>query len=414
MFGVSAPSPGADAGGLDLGDAEPNWAAFAVQQYLEALLASPLVVVETLTDVQFQKRIDSPYERLWRPTTVQPTTSYSSYESVPLSGSGRVVPMHLPRMHSDISGNLRTITDSELEGLSGLLKGHLTDFCFRASFAVIQPGIEEFMNDMLDVFEDVNPTTNILSHAITGAVLSPLELVRSRLIVQASSSSRRRYFGPIHALYSIANEERPSPSSSAFSTLYTPRVLIPSILVHSVGPFVRFFSARIIQDELGLDAAFTPVLYRLATLGFLAIEAAIVTPIEMARKRLQVQRLDAFRQSPNHAASPHATRTQAFDSVVETSATPYTGMLNCIGCIVAEEGGRRPVKRRQHMGGNLSSAEWQDVYGGGGGEKPATGVVESLGRLAKGISTLYRGFWARYAATVILYASSEIAREDGW
>ena len=36
------------------------------------------------------------------------------------------------------------------------------------------------MNDFLDVFEDVHPATFILSHSITGAILSPLELVRTR------------------------------------------------------------------------------------------------------------------------------------------------------------------------------------------------------------------------------------------
>ncbi|KAJ1327191.1 hypothetical protein BSLG_010533 [Batrachochytrium salamandrivorans] len=339
--------------------------------------------------------------------------SYTNYESVHPGSAGRVMPLFLPRMHSDISSNLRQITDSELEGISGLFKGHVTNFLFRALFTVIQPGIEEFMNDILDVFEDVNPSTNIISHAVTGAVLCPLETIRTRLIVQATSSSRRRYFGPAHVLYSMASEERPTTFSSALSTIYTSRVLLPSILVHAAGAFVRFFSSRIIQEELGLDPAFSPMLFRFATLGFLAVEAAVVAPLEMVRKRLQVQRIDAFRASPNPAANSNSSKAQTFESVVETSAVPYTGMFNCIGSIIAEEGGKRPISRTTKKTSNLSAADWQDVYGGGI-EKPATGVWSSVTNLSRGIATLYRGFWARYASTVILYISNEISQDDGW
>ncbi|KAI8924360.1 hypothetical protein BC831DRAFT_465872 [Entophlyctis helioformis] len=381
--GSSAKSAAASLGLFD--DEETNWPAFAIQHYLEALLVSPLLVVETLTDVQFQKRIDTPYE----------DEAYAGYENVQPAGTGsQALPL-------------------ELEGVSGLLKGHFTESIFRGSFAIIQPGIEEFMNDMLDVFEDVNPATRIISHAVAGAVLSPLELVRTRLIVQASSSARRRYYGPIHALYAIANEERPSPSTGSLSTLYSPRILIPSILIHSLGPFVRFFSARIIADELGLDPDFTPMMYRLATLGFLAIESAILAPLEMARKRLQVQRLDAFRSSPN-PANPSGSRVQSFETTVETSGTPYTGIMHCLGSIIAEEGGNRSVLKKRNVNTNLSAADWQDVYGGGAPQSAPTGMWASMTRLSKGLSTLYRGFWAHYASTVVLYVSSEIAKDDGW
>ncbi|EGF79516.1 hypothetical protein BATDEDRAFT_35418 [Batrachochytrium dendrobatidis JAM81] len=395
--------------GLDFGKDEPNWAAFAVQHYLESILTSPLLVVETLTDVQYQKRIDATNEDDFS----------TDYETVhPGSSGSRVIPLHLPRMHSGISSNLRLIADSELEGVSGLFKGHVTDFVFRASFSIIQPGIEEFMNDMLDVFEDVNPTTSILSHAITGALLSPIETARTRLIVQATGSSRRKYFGPIHVLHNMANEERPTTFSTAFSTLYQPRILLPSVLVHTAGSFVRFFSSRIIQEELGLDPAFSPIMYRLATLGFLALEAAIVTPLEMARKRLQVQRIDAFRRSPNPVASPNSSKSQTFESVVATSSTPYTGLFNCIYSIIFEEGGRRPISIKSKKNLNLSASDWQDIYGGGGShsgpQKQSGGIWTSMVNFSKGISTLYRGFWARYATTIVLYVSNEISRDDNF
>ncbi len=48
---------------------------------------------------------------------------------------------------------------------------------------------QEAMNDILDVFEDTHPATLAISHVMTGAVLSPLELVRTRYFALYRDSS---------------------------------------------------------------------------------------------------------------------------------------------------------------------------------------------------------------------------------
>lgn len=58
--------------------------------------------------------------------------------------------------------------------------GHLTHFTFRTLYHFIQPNLEEVLNDALDVFEDANLLTRTLSHVVTGTLLSPFELVRTR------------------------------------------------------------------------------------------------------------------------------------------------------------------------------------------------------------------------------------------
>lgn len=363
-----------------------NWVGFALQRYLQTGIVSPLVVVETLTDVQFQERDDE-----------------SEEEKKGL----------LPRLQGGIAQNLKDITDSEpAGGFAMLFKGHTTDFAFRLSFAAIQPYLEELMNDAMDVLEDTHPVTHIVSHALTGAVLSPLELVRTRLIAQSTQSHKRRYFGPLHALYAIANEERPSNASTAISTLYSVQLLLPSILIHSIGPSLRFVLNRFIQDELGLDATFNPLLFRLATLGVLAIQSLVQTPLEMARKRLQLQRIDALRKPVD---STDGYRQKPFETCVETQPEAYTGITHCIWSIMQREGGVKSRKRRTFTGNETINSDWSDIYGGGNeASRSSNTFVGRVGGVCKGISTLYRGFWANYCSSIILYVSNDILNEEPW
>ncbi|KAJ3025790.1 hypothetical protein HDV00_012496, partial [Rhizophlyctis rosea] len=116
-------------------------------------------------------------------------------------------------------------------------------------------------------------------------------------------------------------------------------------------------------EELGLDSTFTPVLYRAATLAFKADEVAIVTPLEMARKRLQVQKVGGSRaarranrrrraeegsgEGEKEGVEPAVEEVQTFETVVQTSGKMYAGILDCIGSIIAEEGGKSKKGRRK-------------------------------------------------------------------
>jgi hypothetical protein len=153
-------------------DASPDLPALALVSYIQSLLLSPLITIETLLQVQYQ-----------------PTADTEEYYNVDQSNTA---PLYIPRLQGDLTDTVRKITASE-EGFWCILKGHLTHFTFKSLFGLIQPNLEEGVNDLLNVFEDVNPWTHVLSVAATGVLLSPLELVRTRLIVQSSSSKRRRF-----------------------------------------------------------------------------------------------------------------------------------------------------------------------------------------------------------------------------
>ncbi|KAJ3299324.1 hypothetical protein HK104_009349 [Borealophlyctis nickersoniae] len=454
---------------FDFEDGQQDLASFALQNYVLAVLSSPLTVVETLSEVQYQKRDDGDEE-------ADGETPSAVEKLQPLQGG--------------VWENVREIVEFQGEGWTGLLKGHFTNFLFNASYTVLQPALEEAINDVFDVYEDTNPATLVLSHVVVGGLLSPLELIRTRLIVQPSHS--KKYYGPIHAIHAIAAEE-----PNGLSSFYSSRHLIPSVILHGLNPLLRLVSEHIIADELGLDPTFTPVLYRVATLAFMAIEVAVVTPLDMARKRIQVQKLGQIhsrfrprrRESDGDADKASDTTSvaspSAFEPCVEVSSKHYGGVLDALKSIVAEEGGKakkRKAKKRKTRdalrgpvvggppglgsplpgrGGRYdidgSMEDWRKVWGEGSADPAQTagtllhddpfarpgpglsgssyrsrdaygmghpskeprssdtgGYFGALGRFGSGVKTLYRGFWARYISRVVIYAFEEIGKGEEW
>ncbi|KAI8807426.1 hypothetical protein BJ742DRAFT_812687 [Cladochytrium replicatum] len=460
-------------------DENGDLAGFALQHYMLALLSCPAEVVLTLCEVQFQKRGD---DESYDPANLD------SYVSVAAS-SVKYDASKLPPLDAGFLENLHELVENENEGWMALIKGHFTYFCQNIAFQSLQPALEEGINDALDVFEDRNPWTHVLSNVVVGGFLSPLELARTRLIVQASSSSRRKYYGPIHALHAVASENNAfshpiqmqssassapplnpahTPSVATISTLYAPRHLIPSLLIHAIRPSLRLLSDSIISNELGLSSNFNPILFRVSRLCMMLMECAILTPFEIARKRFQVQRMSA-RIDYGQSSGPQDPATP-FDTVVEVQPRYYSGLWDAIGSIIQEEGAAPPIVRRtakrarkRRLGsgyaanqtvaneeiveppvermkktGSAGSANpwsWDDddtAFGPSpsssagarsSGQTPRASIIKEKrkpassggnGGVWKGVKSLYRGFWARYAQDVIAYVFSEMnaARVD--
>jgi hypothetical protein len=161
-------------------------------------------------------------------------------------------------------------------------------------------------------------------------------------------------------------------------------------VVYTVSPLVKVFAMQYIVEELGLDPDFTPWVYKLARLFVIALEAAVVTPLEFARKRMFAQRIDSFRrQARKVEAEDEKIDSGNFDTCVETSPGAYTGMLNVIASVVSEEGG----KAKQKIG-----KEWESVYGD---------VVQprKQSTWGVGIMSVYRGYWTRVAAGVVEFCA---------
>lgn len=120
-----------------------------IAKYTQSIVCSPLLVLETLLQVQSIKQSTSP-DQLVLPKGV--------FESL--------------RKTIDVFGYFT------------LLRGHLTNYIHSVAFYILQPQLEEIINDYLDVYIETHPVAVILSNALVSVLLSPLEIIRTRYIHQ--------------------------------------------------------------------------------------------------------------------------------------------------------------------------------------------------------------------------------------
>lgn len=220
--------------------------------------------------------------------------------------------------------------------------------------------------------------------------------------MQSTSANRKKYYGPFHALFVISQEEKKEPSDSLFSVLYAPQNLFPAVAYYSMSAMVRYSSTYFIENELGLDSTFSPFLYRLSQIACLGVEAFVLCPLELARKRLFAQRITSNDSSKGSAS-------QIVDSSVQTHNVPYSGVLQCLASVIEEEGTVSKPKRPK----NVSKADWTAIYGQENDNDGSDTWKRAKGYL-NGFSSLFRGFWPRYASMLVLYISDEISNDDQW
>ncbi|KAI8071148.1 mitochondrial carrier domain-containing protein [Gilbertella persicaria] len=223
------------------------------------------------------------------------------------------------------------------EGWRSLFKGQYTNWLYEISHLFLQPTLEGSLNDMFDLYDDTIPlvhldhvgpnlATLIASNLIVGFILSPLELIRTRMQVQSASPLQRKYKGPFHALKTIIQEE------GGIQGLYFSHNTLPTILFHTITPLLQNTTPLIIDRVLNISANESPFLYSLAELGLNTLEILITLPLDTIRKRLQCQ---------IRTRTPGKKR---FEPVVATRPVPYTGIANAAYCIIKEEGEKTKKK----------------------------------------------------------------------
>jgi len=223
------------------------------------------------------------------------------------------------------------------EGFFSLWKGQLTYWLYDMSHLFLQPTLEGVLNDTFDLYDDTIPlvhldsvgpniATLVLSHLVVGLFLNPLEIVRTRLIVQSASSDKAKYNGPFHALLAIIKEE-------GYETLFWGKDVIPNALYHIFNPLFQHCTPLIIDRWLHLSAADAPLLYGLTELSLNTLQLVITLPLDTIRKRL-------------HAQINTRTPNRPFLTTVRTRQAPYAGPLDCALRLVTEERVPRPTKLR--------------------------------------------------------------------
>jgi hypothetical protein len=193
-----------------------------------------------------------------------------------------------------------------------------------------------------------NPTIplglHVAAHLLTHMFLSPLELLRTRLIVQPSSDPKSK--SSIGLLRESISEE------GGVAKLYThPQLFIPALLEHTLRPIFTLSIPLIIERRLGITPDGSPITYQMLDLSLGLASLLVILPIETVRKRLQLQ----DRMSSTEVWQRGGKREKR-KSVVRLRKREYYGLVDTIWRIVTEETGvpkkkrsKRRASRTEHV-----------------------------------------------------------------
>ncbi|KAJ1668024.1 hypothetical protein IW140_002457 [Coemansia sp. RSA 1813] len=437
---------------------------FAGYRYLATLASSPFTIAQTLLQVQYlpaavlqsepsksssdetQDKLDEvgdivdpddlAYYDYLRARHSERGTQYKPAERAHVDHDGYVVSTHekgvgefkpgyqldaLPTAKLKVFQKLLT---HPTEGFLSMFKGCFTQWVYDILYLLVQPTLEVVLNEMLGVYDSAplytyidaaapSALTVVASNLIVGWVLSPLELVRTRLIIQSASPIHRKYHGTFHALKTIAKEE-----GGVWSMYFSPYHLVPTVIRHTMDPIFRNMGAFALDRVYGIDPYDHPTTFAFGNLLWKTIAATVMLPIDTIRTRLQAQpryankatagstRLSATSgfKSDSKAASKNEKQARSFKefrTCVPISPIPYTGMVNCAWRIITEEGeSLKKMKKRRAASVSASTS--------GNTEKPAQ--ISNVGHY--GLRGLYPGFTLQLAANVAIFGLSFISTDE--
>ncbi|KAI9137365.1 hypothetical protein BKA69DRAFT_1031595, partial [Paraphysoderma sedebokerense] len=325
----------------------------------------------------------------------------------------------LPPLEGGVWDTVKTIAKHKDEGYMSLWKGQFTNWLFDLLNDMFQPSVESVISESFDLYDDTiplidldNPVPNLIamvaSHAIVGVALSPLEIVRTRLIIQPTSPhahSSTKPQGFVSTLRSLFSH----PSSNPYLQSH---LLIPSILYHTVHPLIQLSLPLIIDRIFGVSPVYSPGRYMILELLGNIAEIGILLPIETVRRRLMVIE-----------KSPQIQETQkiGMSSCVDLRPIGYSGFWDCFFSIIREEGGTRTPRstavssstsRRSRKGKRKSSRSAKDT-GATMKEKQSwwKAGLENVTR----VGGLYKGFGMHAMTTLMVFVSSVVTglEDDG-
>ncbi|EJD55700.1 mitochondrial carrier, partial [Auricularia subglabra TFB-10046 SS5] len=393
---------GVDPGDIDLRALVKNLLASAILRYTTSAIAMPWEVSKLLLQVQWMPRVpevpevtevedeeeeeldESLSESYFRDPN-DPSSSRASAQvprERPLVKKSVVESLEyvIPVGKADgVWGMIRRISGSRQEGWLSLWKGLLTSCLNDVLSAYLQRQLHH-------LFQTFSPRPSIYvpvaSHLITGVLLSPLDLVRTRLIVQSSMPEYRTYSGPLDALSQIIDHE-----GGVAGIYFHPHLLFPAILDNSLRPLISLFLPSFLGRVLGINEDANPVAWALTEFVSSCAGLLITLPFETVRRRLQIQT-----RGGRHLRA-----------CVETRPRPYAGVVDALYRIVSEERSDVPVP-----------ATWTLRPRATGGEATTAVVKEELGWLAgTGVGQLYRGFGTGVVASAIVMLLAILAGDDG-
>jgi len=245
----------------------------------------------------------------------------------------------------------------------------------------------------------------VLSHLLTGFLISPLDLVRTRLILQSSHPRYKTYpKGPLSTLSQILSEE-----GGLKGVYFHPHLLIPTLLDNALRPIVALFLPRMLITYLGygyISEDTHPVAWGLAELAGSCLGLLITLPIETIRRRLQAQ------VRGNGSVKP-------IKACAELRPKPYNGVVDVFWHILTEERSDLPIvsvrRRKSRKEKEKEGSEGGDDCEDGNGGYP----YESWWKQT-GLGQLYRGLSMRLGASAVVFVLALLGggvgagRDEGW
>lgn len=272
----------------------------------------------------------------------------------------------------------------------------LLTFCINdALFSTIQPLIENFFQTLL--FPNATPFQQpplllpIASHLLTGLILSPLDLVRTRLIIQSFIPRYRTYSGPLDAFSQILRYE------GGLKGIYLhPHLLYPTLIDHTLRPLVSLAFPGLLAGYLGshISADTHPLAWGFAEFAGNCAGLLITLPMETVRRRLQAQ--------VRGSAKP-------VKACVEMRPAPYNGIVDTIWHILTEERSDLPLKVKRVRRGSKASKGKQEAQE----DREEEGWFRNTG-----LGQLYRGLGMRLGASAIVFLLAIVSggeeKDSGW
>ncbi|KAF5355963.1 hypothetical protein D9756_004180 [Leucocoprinus leucothites] len=287
------------------------------------------------------------------------------------------------------------------EGWLALWKGLATSTLTEMLSTSIQPLINQFLQSLffpsMSPFHQPPVLLPITSHILTGFILSPLDLIRTRLIVQSYSGRYRTYTGPLDALHKVLRDE-----GGLKGIYFHPNLLIPTLLDSALRPIVSFALPGLIASYFGashITEETHPVAWGCTELAASCIGLLVTLPIETIRRRLQVQ--------VRGTAEP-------IKGCVELRPAPYNGVVDALWHILTEERSDIPIphRRRRRRNSKSSKGEKEEKEEENSDDEP-----ESIWK-STGLGQLYRGLGMRFSASAIYFVLNLIVSPEqtdaGW
>ncbi|KAF9458351.1 mitochondrial carrier domain-containing protein [Collybia nuda] len=284
-------------------------------------------------------------------------------------------------------GMMKRIGRFRGEGWLALWKGLLTSCLTEIVSSTLQPLIHNFLQSLflptLSPFHQPPILLPVASHLITGFLLSPLDLIRTRLIIQSFTPRYRTYSGPLDALSQILRDE------GGLKGIYLhPHLLLPTLIDNTLRPVVSLALPGALAAYLGaqISEEVNPIAWGLAELGGSCIGLLVTLPFETIRRRLQAQ--------VRGTAKP-------MKGCVELRPAPYNGIVDTFWHILTEERSDLPIIRQRKRRGSQANAKGKERANM---EQEEQDGEENEGWLKNtGIGQLYRGLGMRLGASAIVF-----------